>query len=452
MNSKNIALLTISLALFFTAFMSSAVNIALPEIGAEFKADAVMLGWVATSYLLTSAAFLIPFGRISDIVGNKKMFGYGMVAYTITSAASALSTSVPMLVGFRALQGISGAMVMANSAALISALFPQGERGRALGIYSSAVYLGLSVGPFLGGLVTEHLGWKYIFLMNIPAGLIVIPLIFGVVKSEFRGGRGEKFDLTGSIIFGVTFMALTYGFTALPEVIGAILVPLGILGLFIFYKWETKVKSPIVNLELFKNRAFIFSNMAALIHYAATFAVVFIMSLYLQYIKGLSPENAGLILVAQPAVQAMLSIFSGRLSDRMEPRIVASVGMAVTCLGLILFSFLTQGTPISMIITVLIILGIGLGVFVSPNTNAIMSSIEPKVYGVASATANTMRQVGMVLSMGIAMIVISIYLGRAEVTPEHYQTFVTCARVVFIIFAVLCFGGIFASLSRGKVR
>jgi len=357
-----------------------------------------------------------------------------------------------MLVGFRALQGISGAMVMANSAALISALFPQGERGRALGIYSSAVYLGLSVGPFLGGLVTEHLGWKYIFLMNIPAGLIVIPLIFGVVKSEFRGGRGEKFDLTGSIIFGVTFMALTYGFTALPEVIGAILVPLGILGLFIFYKWETKVKSPIVNLELFKNRAFIFSNMAALIHYAATFAVVFIMSLYLQYIKGLSPENAGLILVAQPAVQAMLSIFSGRLSDRMEPRIVASVGMAVTCLGLILFSFLTQGTPISMIITVLIILGIGLGVFVSPNTNAIMSSIEPKVYGVASATANTMRQVGMVLSMGIAMIVISIYLGRAEVTPEHYQTFVTCARVVFIIFAVLCFGGIFASLSRGKVR
>ncbi len=281
--------------------------------------------------------------------------------------------------------------------------------------------------------------------------MIVIALVFRKVKGEWAEARGEKFDISGSIIYGFALIGLMYGFSLLPSMPGIWLIIAGGLGILAFIKKEMKVRSPLLDMNIFKhNRVFAFSNLAALINYSATFAVTFLLSLYLQYVKGFSPQYAGLVLVSMPAMQAIFSPLAGRLSDRIEPRTLASIGMAITTVGLSLFIFLNDGTSLSFIIATLIILGFGFAFFSSPNTNAIMSSVENRFYGVASATLATMRGVGMMFSMGIAMLLFAIYIGRVEITPEYYALFLKSTRVAFIIFAALCFGGIFASLARGK--
>ena len=450
---KKTVLLVVTMVSFLTPFMGSSVNIALPSIGKEFAMDAVLLSWVATSYLLATAVFLVPFGRIADIHGRKKIFTYGILLYTASSLLVAISTSAIMLISCRVLQGIGGAMIFGTGVAILTSVFPVSERGKALGINVAAVYLGLSLGPFLGGLLTQYFGWRSIFMTNVPLGLIVITSVFWKLKGEWAEARGEKFDLTGSVIYGVGIIALLYGLSLLPALLGIWPILAGILGLLGFVWWETKVTSPVFNIDLFKNNtAFAFSNVAALINYSATFAVAFLLSLYLQYTKGISPQITGLILVSMPAVQAMFSPVAGRLSDKIEPQILASAGMGLTTIGLGLLAFLGEATAIGFILFSLIVLGFGFALFSSPNMNAIMSSVDKQHYGVASAMLATMRQIGMTLSMGIAMLIIAIYIGRVEITPEYYPSFLMSAKVTFIIFAVLCFGGIFASLARGKLR
>ena len=451
--NKKAVLLIATMASFLTPFMGSSINIALPSIGKEFAMDAVLLGWVATAYLLAAAVFLVPFGRIADIYGRKRIFTYGILIFTISSLLSAMSNSAVMLISCRILQGIGGAMIFGTGVAILTSVFPVGERGRVLGINVAAVYLGLSLGPFLGGLLTQYFGWRSIFLANVPLGLIIIASIFWKLKGEWADARGDKFDLSGSIIYGLSIVAIVYGLTLLPAIWGIWVILIGILGILIFIRWEAKVASPVLHLDLFRNNAvFTFSNLAALINYSATFAVAFLLSLYLQYTKGLDPQNAGLILVSAPAVQAIFSPVAGRLSDKIEPRILASGGMGLTTLGLGLLTFLDQNTAIEFVLISLIILGLGFALFSSPNTNAVMSSVDKRFYGVASATLATMRQLGMTLSMGIAMLIFAIYIGRVEITPEYYSSFLMSVKIAFTIFAILCFGGIFASLARGKLR
>lgn len=451
--SKKVALVVVTIASFLTPFMASSVNIALPSIGREFSMDAVLLAWVPTSYLLSATVFLLPFGRIADIYGMKRIFTYGIVIYIISSLLAATSTSAIMLILFRIPQGIGGSMIFGTGVAIIASAYPVEERGRALGINVAAVYLGLSLGPFLGGLLTQHFGWRSIFLANLPLGLIVITLLLWKLKGEWAEAKREKFDLSGSVIYGLAVVAIIYGLSILPEILGLVVILIGILGFVAFVWWETKAASPILNMNLFKNnRVFAFSNFAALINYSATFAVAFLLSLYLQYTKGFSPQTAGMVLLSMPAIQAIFSPLAGRLSDRIAPQILASIGMALTTIGLILLTFLGQNTAIGFILVSLIILGFGFAFFSSPNTNAVMSSVETKTYGVASATLATMRQIGMMLSMGIAMLIFAIYIGRVEITPEYYSAFVAGMKIAFVIFAALCFVGIFASLARGKLK
>jgi EmrB/QacA subfamily drug resistance transporter len=451
--SKKVVLVVVTIASFLTPFMGSSINIALPPIGREFSMDAVLLAWVPTSYLLSATVFLLPFGRIADIYGMKRIFTYGIFIYIISTLLAATSTSAIMLILFRIPQGIGGSMIFGTGVAIIASAYPVEERGRALGINVAAVYLGLSLGPFLGGLLTQHFGWRSIFLANLPLGLIVITLLLWKLKGEWAEAKREKFDLSGSVIYGFAVVAIMYGLSILPEILGLVVILIGILGFVAFVWWETKAASPILNMNLFKNnRVFAFSNFAALINYSATFAVAFLLSLYLQYTKGFSPQTAGMVLVSMPAVQAIFSPLAGRLSDRIAPQILASIGMALTTIGLILLTFLGQNTAIGFTLVSLIILGFGLAFFSSPNTNAVMSSVETKTYGVASATLATMRQIGMMLSMGIAMLIFAIYIGRVEITPEYYSVFVAGMKTAFVIFAALCFVGIFASLARGKLK
>jgi len=451
--SKGLVLLVATMASFLFPFMGSAVNIALPRLGKELSLDAVMLGWVATAYLLSSAAFLVPFGRIADIYGRKRIFTLGIVIFTLSSLFAGMANSATMLISFRVLQGIGGAMLAGTAVALLTTVFPANERGKVLGINVAATYLGLSLGPVLGGVLTQHFGWRSIFFLSAFLGLAVIGIALWKLKGEWTGAKGEKFDSVGSVIYILGLVALVYGFTLLPAMSGVWLIVGGAIGLSAFSRWEMRTRSPVLDISLFRNsRAFTLSNLAALINYSATFAVAFLISLYLQYIKGFNPESAGLILVAMPAMQAILSPLAGRLSDRIEPRLIASAGMALTTAGLVIFIFLNEATPLKSIIGNLLLMGFGFALFSSPNTNAVMSSAPNTAYGVASATLATMRQVGMAFSMGVAMLMFALYIGRVQITPEYYSLFQESMKTSFIIFAVLCFGGIFASLARGKVR
>jgi len=451
--SKGAVLLVATMASFIFPFMASSVNIALPSLGKELSMDAVTLGWIATAYLLSSATFLVPFGRIADIYGRKKIFICGIVIFTLSSLFAGMASSTTMLISFRVLQGIGGAMLAGTAVALLTTVYPANKRGRVLGINVAATYIGLSIGPVLGGVLTQHLGWRSIFFLSALLGLAVIGVVLWKLKGEWTGAKGERFDFAGSIIYSLGLVALVYGFTLLPAMSGVWLIVGGIIGLSAFTRWEMRTRSPVLDISLFRNsRAFTFSNLAALINYSATFAVSFLISLYLQYLKGFNPETAGLILVAMPAMQAIFSPLAGRLSDRIEPRLIASAGMALTTVGLIIFIFLNEETPLAFIIGNLILMGLGFALFSSPNTNAVMSSAPKMAYGVASATLATMRQIGMVLSMGVAMLLFALYMGRVQITPEYYPLFQESMRTSFIIFAILCFGGIFASLARGKVR
>jgi len=438
---------------FLTPFMGSSVNIALPRIGREFSMDAVLLSWVPTAYLLAAAMFLVPFGKIADIRGRKKIFIYGIVIYTLSSFLTGISTSAALLLCFRVLQGMGSAMIFGTGIAILTSVFPVGERGKALGINVAAVYSGLSFGPSLGGLLTQHLGWRSIFFLNVPLGLIIITFVFWKLKGEWAEAKGDKFDFIGSIIYSLSLVAIMYGFSRLPAMWGALLILIGVLGVLSFVLWEIRVESPVLNMNLFRNnRVFTFSNLAALINYSATSAVAFLLSLYLQNVKALNPQDAGFILVCQPVIMAIFSPLTGRLSDRIEPRIVASTGMGLTVIGLILLIFLGEKTPLGFIVVSLIILGFGFALFSSPNTNAVMSAVERRFYGVASATIGTMRLIGQTLSMGIAMLIFAIYMGKVQITPEYHSLFLTSMKIAFIVFAALCFGGTFASLARGKVR
>jgi len=450
---KNLVLLVATMASFVFPFMASAVNIALPRLGRELSLDAITLSWVATAYLLSSAALLVPFGRIADIYGRKKIFSIGVVIFTLSSFFSGMAQSAVVLISCRVFQGIGGAMLAGTAVALVTTVFPANQRGRALGINVAATYLGLSLGPTLGGILTQRLGWRSIFFLSASLGLVVLGVVLWKLKGEWTGAKGQRFDFAGSIIYSLGLVALVYGFTRLPDMSGVWLIVGGIVGLVVFTRWEVRTKSPVLDVRLFMDsKAFTLSNVAALIHYSATFAITFLMSLYLQYVKGFNPETAGLILVAMPAMQAVLSPLAGRLSDRIEPRIIASAGMALTTVGLVIFIFINEATPVDFIVGNLILVGCGYAFFSSPNTNAVMTSAPNTAYGVASATLATMRQVGMSLSMGIAMLMFALYIGRVEITPEHYPLFQESVRTCFIIFAVLGLGAVFASLARGRVR
>jgi EmrB/QacA subfamily drug resistance transporter len=436
-----------------TPFMGSAINIALPSIQKQFQIDAVLLSWVATSYLLAAAISLVPFGRAADIYGRKKIFAYGIAVFTISSFLSGISISALMLILFRIVQGIGSGMIFATGIAILTSVFPLGERGRVLGINVAAVYTGLSMGPLLGGFLTQHFTWRSIFLVNVPFGLIVTFLVLWKLKGEWAEAEGEKFDFIGAVIYCAAIIGVMYGISLLPERRGVGIILFGLLAFLAFIKWELRVQSPVFKLTLFRtNRVFAFSSLAALIHYSATFAVTFLLSLYLQYLKGLSPQIAGLILVSQPIVMAICSPFAGRLSDKIEPRTVASIGMIITAVCLFLFSLMDKDTSLLFIVANLAVLGLGYALFSSPNTNAIMSSVEKRFYGIASGSVGTMRLLGMMISMGIAALLFAIFIGRVQITTAYYLDFMRSARVAFIIFWTLCIGGVFASLVRGKLR
>jgi MFS family permease len=375
----------------------------------------------------------------------------GLLVYTATSLACGLAPSFRLLLAGRVAQGLGGGMIFGTSVALLTSIFPPGRRGLALGVNVAAVYLGLSLGPPLGGVLTDQLGWRSVFLANVALGAAAAAMAAWGLVGEWRQSPGDRLDGPGAALYGIGLSALMYGLGLPPSATGAGLVAAGGTSLVAFVAWERRAAHPMLDMALFaENRVFALSNLAALVNYAATFAVGFLLSLYLQSVRGLGAQAAGGLLAVQPLVQAGLSPFAGRLSDRVDPRVVASSGMGLIAVGLALLALVGAATPLALVVGCLALLGAGFGLFSSPNTNAVMGSVDARFYGVASATLATVRLVGQMLSMGAASLVLALFVGRQAVGPERAPEFVAGMRTAFALYALLCVAGVFASLARGR--
>jgi EmrB/QacA subfamily drug resistance transporter len=450
---KRAVIFVASVSSFVTPFTAAATHVALPAIQVHFRMDALLLAWVATSYLLSTAVFVLPFGKIADIYGRKKVFIWGLAAFTVSSLLTAAAHSSYQLLFARVLQGVGTAMIFSTGMAIVTSVFPLAERGRAIGITVAAVYVGMSAGPFVGGFLTQYFSWRSVFGVVVPLGILTLYLSIKHLKGEWADAHGEKLDILGSVVYGGAITLTMYGLSTLPSAYSVWAILSGIALFCVFVWWEFKVSSPVFNVELFtSNRGFAFSSLAALVNYSATFAVAFMLSLYLQYIKGLDPRSAGLVLVTQAIVMASFSPFAGKLSDRIEPRKVASLGMALTAVGLFGMTFVESRTRVAFIVLDLLVLGFGFALFSSPNMNAIMSSVEKEFYGLAAGAVASMRLLGQMLSMGIATLMLSVYVGPVEITRAQYTPFLGSMTATFLVFGFLCVLGIFASLARGQLR
>lgn len=444
-------LIATTAASFLTPFMGSSVNLAIPTIGEEFGAGAFELGWVVTGYLLASAAFLLPFGKAADILGRRKVFQTGIISFLISSCLCGFSPTIEVLIATRVLQGISSAMIFGTGIAILTSVFPAAERGRVLGINSATVYVGLSLGPVVGGALNHYLGWQSIFFANAAIGLVALHFV-RKLKGEWIGAPGEKFDIRGSVLYSAGLIFLMYGVSSLTNSRWAVVnIFVGAATLVTFVLYEMRKEYPLFNIRLFVgNTTFTFSNMASLINYSASFAVGYLLSIYLQTVSGIDSQSAGFILLAQPVVMAVLSPFAGRLSDSISCRKLASTGIAVTVVALLALSQIGMKTGLSLLVISLMVFGAGLALFTSPNTNAIMGAIDRCLYGVASSTLGTMRLVGQAVSMAIVTLVMALYIGNSELAAASPERLVASIKTLFYIFAALSFVGIFASLARGE--
>ena len=450
---RRTALTVVCLGAFITPLMLSAVNVAIPTIAQGLKMDAITASWVPLAYLLSSSVFLLPFGRLGDMYGRKKMFLTGMTTVTIASILASVAQSALVLILCRMLQGMGAAMLFGTGIAILSSVFPPEQRGRVLGLSVSSVYLGLTCGPFAGGWVTQQLGWRAVFIFHVPVVILVIILGLVSLKGEWRGPAGQKFDVPGALIYGATVIALMYGFSILPGLTGFILILLSGFGFVVFFRYEKRLQHPLFNVNLFSgNPVLTYSCIAALIMYSSTFSVTFLMSLYLQTIRGFTPQLAGLIMISQPLIMTLFSPLAGRMSDRHEPRLIASTGMGLTAIGLAFLAAADPLTQTGLIVITLMLVGLGFSLFSSPNTNAILSSVDRKYLGAASGTVATMRVIGQMFSMGIVTLVFAVMLGRVHFSPEQHGQLLASINTSFIVTSLLCLVGVYFSLRRGNLR
>ncbi len=452
---KQISILSIvAITSFMGSFLISSVNIALPAIEKSFGLSAVKLSWVITSFLLATAMFLLPVGRWGDLTGIRRVFKTGVIIFTISSIICGFSTSGFWLILFRFIQGIGAAFSSTTGPAILVSAFSPQHRGRVLGMSVSAVYLGLAFGPFVGGMITQHIGWRSIFFISSALGILTILLAFRFLgKDPAYDSENKKMNLTGTAFYMIGLVALVYGSSVIPDITGWLLMGGGLLTLAVFWRIESRSPLPVLETRLFTgNRLFAFSNLAALINYSATFAIVFLLSLYLQKIQGLSPQNAGIILVAQPAVMATFSPIAGRLSDRIQPRYLTTLGMSMCTTGLAAFSFLTTSSPLWVIVLLLIWEGLGFAFFSSPNMNTIMSSVQKNQLGLASGTAATMRVVGQIVSMTVATLFFAGILGNQPLESVAPDLFIKVMKWGFLSFTLISSTGIYFSFTRGKIN
>jgi EmrB/QacA subfamily drug resistance transporter len=458
--AKRIVLIVATFGSFMTPFDGSVVTLALPTIGKELGGDVILLGWVVTAYVLGLTICVIPFGRLADIRGRGRIYVLGVGLFTFASALCGLAPSLYALIATRIMQGIAAAMMAGNSIALLTGVFPPNERGKVLGINTGTVYVGLSVGPSLGGFLVEHLGWRSVFYVNVPIGIVVVLLALLKLQREDIDRKAERLDPAAIVAYGLALFMIVLGLTLSEgqvSMLSGSLLTSGFAVLAFFLLYQRRLESPLLDIRLFTNTPFAFSTLTALLNYSSVFGVSFILSLYLQLVPGFSASQAGLIMLGQPVMMAAFSPVGGRLSDYFEPRIVSSIGMSIVAASIFSLSRLGAAGHWWDVAARLMILGLGHAFFSSPNTNAAMSSVGRKQYGIAAAILSTFRFTGQAVSLAIATSVLSAHLGGVALSARSdarvpAEAFMAGMKSALTILAAICAMGVFTSLIRGRIR
>jgi EmrB/QacA subfamily drug resistance transporter len=445
----------------------SIVTIAIPSIASSMMIGLETVVWISLAYLLVLTVLLINAGRLADIRGRKGTYILGFIIFTAGSILCGASATGLQLVIFRAVQGVGAAFIASNSPAIVTESFQSWERGKALGINATAVYAGLMTGPVIGGILVQNFGWRSIFYVNVPIGILVVSLASLKLKERQTSSVGERFDFVGAVTLSVALasflVALTlggaFGWSSIP-ILSLLLLTVSAFVLFI-YTESRLTTHPTFDLSLFtKNRLFAAANTAALLNYIAVSGVTFMISIYLQDILGLPPQSAGLFLIAMAVAMALLSPFSGWLSDRFGSRLLSSGGMLIVTVGLLLLSQLNTTSSVNDIILRLTLLGVGFGLFSSPNTRAVMSSVGRSKLGVASGTISTMRSTGQAIGLAMAGAVIAtalppqavlqLFTGLSAQSAIARDEFTMGMRTVFQIASAISAVGTLVSLVRGR--
>jgi len=435
-------------AAFLNPFSGSSINIALPVIGKTFHEPIQHVNWVATSFLLTSAIFLLTAGKLADFFSQKKVFVLGLIFFSIFTLLCGLSQNLTQLIIFRIFQGIGSSFLFATSVSILSHVAPPEIRGKVLGYNSAAIYLGLLLGPTLGGILIHWVHWRSIFFFPFVISLFALFMAICFIPTFPPQEGKKKINVWENLYYWISLATLIYAMSIASSPIGVYLLLLAIALLISFVILEYKIKNPLLDVHLFSSNAlFAFSNLAALVNYATTFAIDLLLSYYLQKIKNFSADYTGYILMVQPLMMVIFSPIFGRLSDMISPGKIASGGMLLIAIGLLFLYFIKVTTPLWWIIVGLLLIGLGFSLFSTPITNAVMSSVPKSLYGRAAATLATMRVIGQMLSMGIVMLVFSLH--HASTLPMGDDLFLLQAiKKGFLVFAILSLGGIFLSLKR----
>ena len=426
--------------------MSNGIIIGVPAIAQEFAMNNVIQNWIPTIFFLVMAVFTVPAGQISGKYGVKKSLLIGIVIFLIGSVGACLSFSTESFLVFRVIQGIGVAFVNVPAMAMVvSAVKPQ-NRGKALGFTVTGVYLATSSSPVISGFLVHNLGWRAIFYFVIPFLVLCIILMIWKIPQEWKTYEGQKIDTVGSIVYGIGILLFIYGFTTLVTPMGLIYTIAGIILLIIFAVWELRQISPVFNMKLFKNTKFASSNIAALCSYLAIMVVTTILNYHFQYVRGWDAQMSGMILIITPIIMAILAPNSGKLSDKIHPQKLAAIGMTIAACALLILVFLDGKTPVYMVVIAMILQGIGMGLFSSPNMNAIMSSVPPKDAPTASASQATMRTIGQTMSLGLLTLIFAWIMGSLPLATQYADLIVKSSQTICIICMCACIIAIFASL------
>lgn len=435
---------------FITTFTGSALNLSIPAIGNEFHAGAASVGWIVTGYILAAAVLSVPFGRLADLTERKRILVTGILTFALCSGGSAFVQSMGMLILLRTLQGVGGAMIFSTNIAVLISAFPPEKRGKVLGYSIASTYIGLSAGPVVGGIMNHYLGWRSIFILTFVISAVVFVVAVKKLPSVKLDNHGQTMDLPGNILYISMLSLIMLGLSTISTAAYAkYMIIAGVVLFVIFIAHELKTESPIVEVRLFAhNIGYSFSNLAALLNYGATFALGYLLSIYLQVVMGFDSQISGLVLISQPLMMAILSPYCGRLSDRVSPFKLASFGMGLCALGLFSFIFISESYPFPLIIVNLLVVGVGFAFFSSPNTNAVMACVDKEDYGVASSILATMRSIGHSASMAVVTFIVSSQMGNATLSEAEPGLLVKTMHISFIVFTCVCVAGIFISLKR----
>ena len=439
---------------FITPLLSTMMNLSLVNIGEEFDVGSHDLAYVNSSFLLTSVIFMVPLAKRMDIIGKKKMFVICLLIVAAGCIIGCLAPSFWVIILGRAIIGAGSAGLATVGMSILTDVIPFKKRGRALGYMTMCIYLGLSLGPAIGGILNDAIGWRLLFLIVLPLAFISIFIMMKGFKGEIANDAGGEFDVKGSIVYGTAILLAMGGIMNLPQTWAFISAAAGIILLFLFVYMQIHNPHCLLEMRLFKDRTFTGSSIATFMNYAASYCLSFFMALYLQSIGNLSATEAGLMMIIQPAVQCIFSPTFGRLTDKMTNKILLpTVGMAITALGVLSVVFYDVDTPLYFVATTMVLVGFGFAMFSAPNTFVVMSSVPPEYSGEASGVVSVMRQSGMMVSMGIAMVFISTIMGSTDnLGPDTYDLFIQVIRYSFITCFIMCLIGTITSAFRGKPK